>query len=364
FPFPLVLPDDDLAFDPDYPAQSVSDWTEEPDRNKVLRGRDVLYVAAPPNVAPDAQFIKKWTSCSDSDTLPSKSRTVTGDVVDYLTAFYHGMPVRHFTGSLTFTSWSSSNNSKASSSTAPRYIGLDTSTERIRIRTRACPDGHYARQLNSDDLLDAIASILPADAYAIILLVDHDMWESKEDDFLCGRAYGASRIAVVSSARYNPALDTLQCVERVHAWPASHCAAYVHAQCSGGVRSKKRKGAGAADTANGTATSPMRAALTAFASYKGIQPEPGLWLSRICRTASHELGHCLGLDHCVYYACAMQGTASVAEDARQPPYLCPVDLTKLLRATGGDATERYRALLAYSRKHAAESSLFAAYAAW
>jgi archaemetzincin len=53
------------------------------------------------------------------------------------------------------------------------------------------------------------------------------------------------------------------------------------------------------------------------------------WLARACVVAVHELGHCFGLDHCVYYACVMQGTASVAEDTQQPPYLCPICQSKV-----------------------------------
>jgi archaemetzincin len=90
-----------------------------------------------------------------------------------------------------------------------------------------------------------------------------------------------------------------------------------------------------------------------------------LWLSRMCRTASHELGHCFGIDHCVYYACIMQGSASLSEDTRQPPYLCPVDCAKLLHATGSTARERYLALLEYcNRATNHETHFFSAFAAW
>lgn len=57
-----------------------------------------------------------------------------------------------------------------------------------------------------------------------------------------------------------------------------------------------------------------------------------LYTLRLSLTASHELLHCFGLDHCVYFACAMQGTASLSEDSRQPPYLCPVCENKLAAA--------------------------------
>src|ERR1700761_7578790 len=99
--------------------------------------------------------------------------------------------------------------------------------EVVRIRTRPCPDQAFQRQLNLNDPLDACISALPGDAFSLLLLLtDQDLYEDEEDDFCCGRAYGGSRIAVVSSARYHPILDGTQNVERKHAWPASHCAAY------------------------------------------------------------------------------------------------------------------------------------------
>jgi archaemetzincin len=61
--------------------------------------------------------------------------------------------------------------------------------------------------MNPGDLLDAAISILPDGAYAHLFLVHQDLFESPEDKFVCGRAYGASRVAVVSIARYNPSLD-------------------------------------------------------------------------------------------------------------------------------------------------------------
>jgi archaemetzincin len=59
----------------------------------------------------------------------------------------------------------------------------------------------------------------------------------------------------------------------------------------------------------------------------------------------------------------MQGSASIIEDARQPPYLCPVDLAKALTATGADVKERYEALLSYCDQHK-DVHLFAGYGAW
>lgn len=54
--------------------------------------------------------------------------------------------------------------------------------------------------MNPGELLDAAISILPDGAYALLFLVHQDLFESPEDEFVCGRAYGASRVAVVSMA--------------------------------------------------------------------------------------------------------------------------------------------------------------------
>ena len=68
-----------------------------------------------------------------------------------------------------------------------KYIGLATGTEIIGIRTRPSKDGIFKGQLNLDDLLDTAISILPNDAYALLMLVEHDLFEDDEDDFCCGR---------------------------------------------------------------------------------------------------------------------------------------------------------------------------------
>jgi archaemetzincin len=380
FPAPLVLPADDLSLDPGYPPQSLREWLYEEDRNEVSLGKNVIYVAAPPGVQASVDFVSSWAhpqegawkvACPDIQ-----------DAIDYLKAFYYGLPARQLSfPKLSFTAWSTEAAKSKVESLTPRFIGLDTSTECIRIRTRSSADGIFKRQLNLDDLLDAAISILPDDAFALLLLVHHDLYENADDIFTCGRAYGGSRVAVISTARYNPVLDHRQNVERVHAWPASHCKAYVETMCtaeaSPAKRPKKRPKV-QKNTSSGppshsrklnSPSSVLQAAVTAYGTSLSSIPTPSqgplatLWLGRVCRTASHELGHCFGIDHCVYYACIMQGSASLAEDVRQPPYLCPVDLAKVLRATGADMGKRYTALLGFCEEHG-EDAMFAAFATW
>ena len=304
--------------------------------------------------------MQKWTQPRLGSR--TKERTVdfpnTKDILSYLEAFYHGLPVKMlphpnliFTGDVDGeVKFKGKKKSAKAAETNVSTLWLNThvTSERIGIRCRATPKSDFSHQLNLNDLLDAAIEILPADAYALIMLVEHDMFEDEDDEFVCGRAYGGSRVAVVSGARYNPVLDRVQGLARDHAWPASHCAKYVEDCCKVAMDleeynkyqkavSNKIK-AGVSGSSDEVIT-PMHAAVSAHSSLPPLDQAPsavalsGLWLGRLCRTASHELGHCFGIDHCVYYSCAMQGSASVVEDARQPPYLCPVDLGKISRAS-------------------------------
>jgi archaemetzincin len=331
-----VLPADDLSIDLSYP-QSLHDWLCEEDRNEVSLGKNVIYVAAPPGVQASVDFVSSWTHPQEGAACPDIQ-----DIIDYLKAFYYGLPVRHLSSpKLSFTAWSTEAVKSKVTSLTPRFIGLDTSTECIRIRTRSSADGVFKRQLNLDDLLDAAISILPDDAFALLLVVRNDLYENADDIFTCGRAYGGSRVAVISTARYNPVLDHRQNVERVHAWPASHCKAYMETMCAAEASPAKRPKKRPKPQENissrppshsrnlNSPSSALQAAMSAYSASLSSIPTSSqtslaaLWLGRVCRTASHELGHCFGIDHCVYYACIIQGSASLAEDVRQPSYLCP-----------------------------------------
>ncbi|KAJ7695689.1 hypothetical protein B0H17DRAFT_979801 [Mycena rosella] len=368
---PLILPGDDLAEDPEYPPQSIQEWRTDEDRNEVTPQRKTIYVAAPTS----DPFLQSWSVPNSRHADASVAPPDIVDITDYLRAFYHGMPVKRLPSPLRLTHWG------AKPSATPRYVGMCTATEAVRIRTRASRDGVFPRQLNLDDLLDATISVLPDDAFALLIMVPFDIYEGPDDDFCAGRAYGGSRVAVVSSARYHPGLDAHQNVDRLHAWPASHCKQYMNICCAEAdtpdTRPPKKKPKGRVEPSTSdslepaayAALSPLHAAVLAHAALPSLTSSSppaalsALWLGRACRTASHELGHCLGIDHCVYYACAMQGSASLAEDARQPPFLCPVDRAKLLCASGADREGAERTMLAFCDRHP-DCHLFAALASW
>ena len=52
-------------------------------------------------------------------------------------------------------------------------------------------------------------------------------------------------------------------------------------------------------------------------------------LRRCIKVLLHEIGHLLGLAHCLYFICLMNGANHEKEMDRQPLYLCPVCLRKL-----------------------------------
>ncbi|KAF2430256.1 hypothetical protein EJ08DRAFT_589402 [Tothia fuscella] len=381
FPGPLILPDDDLANDPKAPPQSYLSWKREKERNEVTEERRSIYVCGPPEMG-GLESVRFWGDAvgveREVDVQVKVEKPSTQDVIEYLAAFYHGMPVKPLPSPFAFGPWGL--NPKASQQ--PKNIALKRKNTTTAIRTRACPDGLSQRQLNLNDILDACIDNLPKDAYSLLLLVEQDMYEDDDDDFCYGRTYGGSRVAVVSMARYNPRLDEAQDVERAHAWPGSHCERYVEGVLAGFDSGEKKSKLTVEGRVKGKAphpttqqqqqqqqddSSPMRLAINAHTSLSFDPPSStaltNLWLSRICKTSSHELGHCLGLDHCIYYACIMQSTASLAEDARQPPYLCPVDLAKMLGATGTGEKERHERLLKYCRGKS-EVQFFVAFAAW
>jgi archaemetzincin len=81
---------------------------------------------------------------------------------------------------------------------------------------------------------------------------------------------------------------------------------------------------------------------------------PAQWrigLRRSCQILDHEMGHMLGLYHCVLYKCSMNGCNSLMDADASPMDYCPVCHQKLLWNVGMNGTKRYEDLLRYYRKY-------------
>jgi len=160
-------------------------------------------------------------------------------------------------------------------------------------------------QLCVDTVLDKLRSILPKNALCLVALTMTDLYCDDTDLFVAGMSAGNRGVAVFTFARYDPALT----------FSAEFWYEMYYSQT---IAIKERK---------------------------------KLMLQRSCRLLVHEIGHLLGLDHCIWFQCCMNGSGHLAEDFSQPMSLCPVDLHKLQALCGFNVLERYSKLLAFYKKH-------------
>jgi archaemetzincin len=143
-------------------------------------------------------------------------------------------------------------------------------------------------QLLTRDILAHLARSVPDDAWSVLGITRHDLYPHSTWSFVFGEAMLDERVGVFSVARYDP---------RFYDKPAAD---------------------------------PVR-----------------VLLRRACKVLAHETCHMLGMLHCTFFNCLMNGTNHLAESDRRPLHLCPVDLRKLHWALGFDIVERYRRLLAF-----------------
>ncbi|KAJ3035621.1 hypothetical protein HDV00_003607 [Rhizophlyctis rosea] len=366
FPGPLALPDDDLALDRKRPPQSLRSWTRDKNRNEVTKERKTVYIAPPPTIGKEVSFMTGWSPPREQKSSQVKKAKVSSvaqepatidleTIQNYLSAFFCPLPVNFLSPPLSFTSWDQNTKSRST----PKIALLTPPSTLTQIRTRSRPASSlYSHQLQLPDLIDGLLTSIPDDAYSITLLTQHDLFEDDDDEFICGRAYGGDRVAVVSGARY---VEPPEDVDAQHEWPASHCWEFVRQTGQENdydddekTKGKKRK-RGITDAPYTTpalldiTTNPITPLSLAVAAYRSSNSTstrtsnahhtPPSFHFRLLRTLTHEILHTFGLDHCVYYACLMQGTSSIAQDGRIPPYLCPVCLEKLWRGIEGVVEE-------------------------
>ena len=100
----------------------------------------------------------------------------------------------------------------------------------------------------------------------------------------------------------------------------------------------------------GQAALKKRVGVSSLYRYKYDNPDSvayALYLRRLMRTATHELGHMFSLKHCIEYKCLMNGSNSLSEADTKPLWLCPNCLAKISWCTQYDILERYDNLIEF-----------------
>ncbi|KAF4415793.1 hypothetical protein FACUT_13106 [Fusarium acutatum] len=189
-------------------------------------------------------------------------------------------------------------------------------------------------QLNVSDLRTALVRIKAQAAHSVVMVVNHDIYEDDEGGYLTDRLWAADGISIVSTFRYNPSLDGLAGVDRLHRWPASHCQAYVDERLGvlndikdSTTRNHPFKALG--KPPGGSALGLAIQAANQAGQPSSMEELSNQWFGRVLVAVSREAAHCFGLQNCTYYACLMQGVSGTRQAGEIPPYLCPVCYSKL-----------------------------------
>jgi predicted Zn-dependent protease len=394
FPGPLVLPGDHIANHSDEEGQSYKDWFEMGatyQRNWITSRRNKLYVVNPPGTGRMSDEMRGWhrpvLSPESTPALENWTSEATNfeQLVNYLRAFYNPMQITQHHKRIYFLPVQQRKRVHFVDTPHTEVIGLQTpdSPNPFEIRYRPSPDGVSRMQMNVCDLRDALMGCIPPAAHSIVMVVDHDIYEDGEGDYLTGRSWGSGRVAIVSSFRYNPSLDDSAGIDPLHRWPASHCKTYVDERFRALNKTKawkKRNPIGS--KAFGKPPVGSALGLAVQAAKQASQPSTAdelsnQWFARVTVAVSREVAHCFGLGNCTYYACLMQGVSGIRQAGEIPPYLCPVcypklgwELVVLQRGSEG-GFERQRVWL--DAQHAAVKAFcnkwshipqFAAFEAW
>lgn len=185
-----------------------------------------------------------------------------------------------------------------------RFVQAFFSVEVRELAPWNVHDGSVARrtdpewglyQLSAPEILNGVMARRPDDALCVLAITTADLFPHPLVDYSFGLASHVERVGVCSLARFSP----------------PYCAE--------------------------------------------AESTDGKVACRACRLIAHETGHVLGLRHCVYYTCLMNGSATVVEADTRPLHLCPIDLRKLHWLIGFDLEERYERLADLWREVRAEA---------
>lgn len=97
----------------------------------------------------------------------------------------------------------------------------------------------------------------------------------------------------------------------------------------------------------GQASLEDRIGVWSFHRFGELEKERPQVLERTLKTAVHELGHMLGLQHCIAFECVMNGSNHLGENDRRPLEPCPSCLAKLSWNLGTTPEQRYERVLGF-----------------
>ena len=161
---------------------------------------------------------------------------------------------------------------------------LTIPADQITTRVR---EGTDRPQWFATDVLRLLEPQLPADAYCLLGITLTDLYSSQTLTYVFGQASLRHRTGVFSFARFDPAFYD-----------------------------------------------------------EAAPPEvDSLILRRSCRTLAHEICHMFGMQHCIFFACVVNGSNNLDENDSRPLHVCPVCLRKLHSSVSFDPVERDRNLL-------------------
>jgi predicted Zn-dependent protease len=237
---------------------------------------------------------------------------------EYAEAFFHGMKVEILEDVVLEGTKIVPAGKKSKASSSVRNIEAiwgwkDLRFKKVKSRVHtSCGKQQFCVDQMLDNLSLMLSSRLVRDNYpeavCLIAITMEDLFESNPDLFVAGMANGGSKVGIFSFARYIPGQTYSS-----EFWFDREIPVESPRQMSSSDRV--------------------------------------LFLRRCVRILSHEVCHLLGIGHCVFFHCCMNGSGHVEEDDSQPLHLCPVDLRKLTLCVAFPVQERYRLLLNYFQKH-------------
>jgi archaemetzincin len=185
-------------------------------------------------------------------------------------------------------------------------------------------------QLQIDAVLLQLRSVKVEGALMVVAVTMHELFDGPTDLFVAGMASGLHNVAVFSFTRYHPLME----FSPEFWWKVS-----APTEPQKASSSRKRRAATA------------KASLRAEDEEEAAASASRLMLQRCCKLLVHEVGHLLGVDHCIHFACCMNGSGHLEEDFAQPSFLCPVCLHKAYSLFGFNVADRYSAMADFFGKH-------------